>query len=189
VKDEILVRTAARLNRLFWRNQDGTPIPGVSYGITFVTEIPKDYDDHHWGAKIAKDHPSAGGMAGDPYSQIFSTFIVRTMYLKYGLSPRVRREDRPFFTGQYRWGSDLDKNIRNDEIRCLIDGLSGAFAMTTAHEIGHIAGCGHDTMSPRSIMNVKDGAGLEPDWAEWIPLHIRALETRIDRAPARRRRR
>jgi hypothetical protein len=190
IKNEILVRTAARLNRLFWRNADGTPIPGVSFRITFVTEIPKSYDDHHWGAKIAGDHPSAGGLAGDPYSSIFSTFIVRTMYLKHKLMPNIGRDDMDYLTGRYEWGVDLNQNIRNDEIRCLLEGLSGAFALTTAHELGHIIGCGHDQFSTRSIMNVVSGGGMDPDWAEWIPQHLRALESRLKRhetRPGRRR--
>ena len=120
---------------------------------------------------------------------VWQTFIVRTMYQQHALKPPIERPDLDYFTGKYEWATSLEGNLRNDEIRCLLEGLSGAFAMTTAHELGHVAGCSHDTMSPRSIMNVVEGGGLDPDWAEWVPPHVKALQTRLGREDGDDRRR
>lgn len=49
---------------------------------------------------------------------------------------------------------------RADEIRSLMDGYPGSFAETGSHEIGHLAGRGHDTSDPRSMMNVVEGGAL-----------------------------
>jgi ABC-type branched-subunit amino acid transport system substrate-binding protein len=189
VKDEILARMLARLNRLFWRRSDGTPIPGVSFGITFA--VAPDHPRERkgcWIVKIAGDDPRAGGRAADPYALVFSSFLVRTIYAPRALEPALGAGDARFFTGGYAWGSDVDSNIRHDEIRCLIEGFAGGLSLTAAHELGHLAGLGHDTSSPRSIMNVAEGAGLEPDWAEWVVAHVRTLEARLGRAGTGRRR-
>jgi hypothetical protein len=116
-----------------------------------------------------------------PNALVYSTFIVRTIYLRQALMPVLGREDLDYFTRRYEWGTTAEENIRNDEIRCLVDGIAGAFGLTGAHEIGHLAGLAHDTDSPRSIMNVEEGAGLEPAWAEWVPAHRRILESRLGR--------
>ena len=88
--------------------------------------------------------------------------------------------------GGYVWDTSAEENIRNGMVRSLVDGFSQAMALTGAHEIGHLAGCGHDTDIPRSIMNVQEGAGLEFDWAEWAPDHVKILEKRVKRVPDRR---
>jgi len=185
VKDELLSRAIARLNKLFWRNADGTPIPDVSFRIGFTLETPKGVKPHKvWTVTIAGDDPEAGGRAFPPNRAFtYLTFLERTMYRKHKLDPPLRYEDYAYFTGKYRWGESLEKNLRHDRIRSLLDGLAGAIAMTTAHECGHLAGCGHDTTSPRSIMNVAEGAGLEPAWAEWVPQHVEFLDRRLGRAP------
>jgi hypothetical protein len=187
VKDEILSRTAMRLNRLFWRNVDGTPIPNVSFGISFTAEPLPGGRKPDWTVLIAGDDPDAGGRASNPFALVFSSNIVRNMYVSRALDPATSREDLDYFTGRYRWGSAVNRNIRYEEIRCLIDGFSGALSLTGAHELGHLAGLGHDVASPRSIMNVREGGGLDPDWAEWIPAHIKMLESRLGRDNGRRR--
>jgi ABC-type branched-subunit amino acid transport system substrate-binding protein len=184
VKDEILFRMMQRLNRLFWRNADGTPIPGVSWRISFTTELPSTAKKR-WIMPIAGDHPRAGGMAADPNAFVFSTFIVRTIYLNLALDPVLGREDQDYFTNRYAWATTAAQNIRCDEIRCLLEGFAGSMALTGAHELGHLAGLGHDVSSPRSIMNVQEGGGLEPDWAEWIPAHARTLTSRLRRHEAK----
>jgi ABC-type branched-subunit amino acid transport system substrate-binding protein len=188
-KAGVLARALSRLNRLFWRNADGTPIPGVSFRISFGTRLPRGVKRQQWWEmRIAGDDPAAGGRAVGTLALVYSTFIERTMYRGLRLDPAVNREDLDFFTGNYEWGSALERNIRNDEIRALLEGFAGAIAMTGAHEIGHLAGLSHDTSSDRSIMNVEEGGGLEPDWAEWVPDHVRLLETRLKRwTPGRRR--
>jgi ABC-type branched-subunit amino acid transport system substrate-binding protein len=189
VKDEILSRAMSRIHRLYWRNADGTPIPGVSFDVTVGTELPEGAKSHKvWRVTIAGDHPEAGGQAFPPNRAVtYSTFIRRTMYEQHALEPALHRPDYPFFTGRYEWGTSLEQNLRHDRIRSLIDGFAGAIAMTTVHECGHLGGCGHDTTSPRSIMNVAEGGGLEPSWAEWIPAHVRTLELRLGRAERSRR--
>ena len=187
VQDGILARTMGRINRLFWRNADGTPIPGVSFNITFGTELPEGAKRSRvWEMRIAGDDPRAGGRASGMTAFVFSTFIERTMYRPLALKPGVNREDLDYFRGTYAWGTSVEQNIRCDEIASLMDGFAGALAMTGAHELGHLAGLGHDTESPRSIMNVAEGGGLEPDWGHWVPSHVRTLESRLKRvAPER----
>ena len=58
---------------------------------------------------------------------------------------------------------------------------AGSFALTGAHEIGHLAGLGHDTADPRSIMNVTEGAGLRETQAFFIPSHAEVLERVLGR--------
>ena len=52
------------------------------------------------------------------------------------------------------------KEVRFRQIRALVDGYAGACALTGAHELGHLAGLGHDETDARSIMNVAEG-GLQ----------------------------
>ena len=188
VKDGLMARAMERLNRIFWRNPDGTPIPGVSFNITFGMELPKGAKGHKvWTTIVAGDDPRAGGRASAPYAFTFSSFLVRTMYLKRRLKQPLHYPDYKYFNGKYKWGSSLEENLRHDNIRSLIEGFSGAIALTTAHECGHLAGLGHDTQTPRSIMNVAEGGGLHPDYAEWVPPHIKTLDRGLKRVPAPRK--
>jgi len=34
-------------------------------------------------------------------------------------------------------------------------------------------------------MNVASGAGLDFEWADWIPSHAKAIEKRVGRVPAK----
>jgi len=181
VKDDLLARAMARMHKLFWRNADGTAIPGVSFDITFGTELPDKAKAHKViKVTIAGDDPGAGGRAFPPNrAYTFSTFLRRTMYQKHALRPPLGHDDLRFFNGKYAWGSKLEDNLRMEAIRALIDGYAGAMGLTSAHEIGHLCGCGHDTESPRSLMNVASGAGLDPVAAEWIPSHRKMVEKRL----------
>ncbi|MCZ6573400.1 MAG: ABC transporter substrate-binding protein [Planctomycetota bacterium] len=184
VKDGLMSRAMARLNRIFWRNADGTPIPGVSFNITFGMEIPKGAKGHKvWRVTVAGDDPVAGGRAFGNRASTYSTFLVRTMYEKHKLPKRLEYQDYQFFNYKYKWGEKLELNLRHDNVRSLIDGFSSGIAMTTAHETGHLGGCGHDTASPRSIMNVLEGGGLDDTYAEWVPKHVEYLERSLGRVP------
>jgi hypothetical protein len=189
VLDDLLGRVLSKLNVLFDRNPDGTSIPGVSYAISFCAEPPpKEVKRSRiWNMPIGGDDPVAGGRASGITAWVFSTFIQRTMYLKHKLEPPMTAADREHMTGRYVWDSELDGNLRNGSVRSLVDGFSQAMGLTGAHESGHLAGCGHDTEIPRSIMNVEEGAGLEFDWAQWTPAHIRIVEKRLGRVPAAKR--
>lgn len=184
--DDLMGRTIARLNRLFLRNADGTAIPGVSFNITFGTEKePKGLKGgHRFEMVLRGDDPAAGGRAHGTTCEVFTTFIRRTMYQERALKPPLAREDLEYVNGTYRWATSLERNLRSDGIRALLDGYTQAFGLTGAHECGHMFGCGHDEKSPRSIMNVAEAVGLDFEWAEWIPEHLETIETRLGRVPA-----
>lgn len=182
ILDDLMGRFLSRMNRLFLRNPDGTSIPGLSYRISFTAEPPpKGVKAQKLYVVIAGDDPEAGGRASGNLARVFSTFLQRTMYAERALVPPVAASDRPYLTGAYRWGSSVAENLRCDTVRALLDGYSQAMALTGAHEVGHVLGLGHDTETPRSIMNVVDAVGLDFEWAEWIPSHARTIEQRLGR--------
>ncbi len=185
VKDELLARCLMWLNRMYWRNADGTEIPGVSFDITFGLNVPHGAKMHKvWIVTIAGDDKEAGGRAFPPNRAFtYSTFLERTMYRKHALKPKLSHTDLQYFNGRYVWGTKLEQNLRHDTIRSLIDGYAGAMALTTAHECGHLGGLGHDQVTPRSLMNVVDAVGLQPGAAEWIPDHVNTLEKLLKRVP------
>ncbi len=187
ILDDLLGRVLSKLNRLFLRNPDGSGIPGVSYAISFSPQPPPDAakGGRKWDVLIGGDDPVAGGRASGSTAKVFSTFIRRTMYVQHKLEPPLSAADRPHMTGTYVWDTSADANIRDGMVSSLVDGFSQAMALTGAHELGHLGGCGHDTVMPRSIMNVAEGAGLEFAWAEWAPDHVKLLEKRLKRVPAR----
>jgi ABC-type branched-subunit amino acid transport system substrate-binding protein len=184
ILDELLARAMAKLNRLFLKNEDGTFIPGVSFNISFTTEKPKDLKPgEYFTAVIAGNDPESGGRAwpGEGRCEIYSTFMQRTIFQKNALTPPLKSEDRRYFTGAYLWGTDSTENLRSKTIRSLLDGYAGSFALTGAHEIGHLCGLGHDTDDPRSLMNVVEGAGLRETSVCWIPAHVKTLEKFLGR--------
>jgi hypothetical protein len=109
------------------------------------------------------------------------------MYMPHALNPKLSTPDVGYFLGRYEWGESKDRNVRHDAIRSLLNGFAGAMSLTTAHECGHLGGLGHDTVTPRSIMNVADAKGLDPESGEWIPDHIAQLERTIGREPEPKR--
>jgi ABC-type branched-subunit amino acid transport system substrate-binding protein len=188
VLDELLARAMAKLNRLFLKNEDGTGIPGVSFAISFTAKKPEKLkSSEYWTMLIAGDDPEAGGRAfGDGHCEVYATFLKRTIFLKDALEPPMTQEDKRVTDGTYVQGKPFKlQHLRADQIRCLIDGYAGSFALTGAHEVGHLAGLGHDTTDPRSIMNVVEGAGLRENHALFVPMHAQALERALGRWPAR----
>jgi hypothetical protein len=187
VIDDLMGRVLSKLNRLFLRNPDGTAIPGVSYDISFTTDPPGDdvRGGRKWDVLIGGDDPVAGGRASGSTAKVFSTFIRRTMYVQHKLDPPLSAEDRRHMAGGYEWDTSADENIRNGMVRSLVGGFSQAMGLTGAHELGHLAGCGHDEEWARSIMNVASGAGLDFEWADWIPSHAKLIAKRLGRVPAR----
>jgi hypothetical protein len=186
VVDDLLGRTMSRLNRLFLRNADGTAIPGVSFNITFGAEKePKGLKGgHRFEMVLRGDSEIAGGVAHGTSCEVFTTYIRRTIYAQHALKPPVSRDDVEFLNGTYKWGTVLERNLRGDAIRALHDGFTQGFALTGAHECGHMFGLDHDVTTPRSIMNVNEAVGLDFEWAEWAPEHLKLLEARLGRVPA-----
>jgi ABC-type branched-subunit amino acid transport system substrate-binding protein len=184
ILEELLARALAKLNRLFLKNEDGTFIPGVSFNISFTTEKPKDLKPgEYFTAVIAGNDPETGGRAwpGEGRCEIYSSFMQRTIFQKDALTPPLKSEDRRYFTGAYVWGTDSTENLRSKTIRSLLDGYAGSFALTGAHEVGHLCGLGHDTSDPRSLMNVVEGGGLRETSVCWIPAHVKTLEKFLGR--------
>lgn len=186
ILDDLMGRIIAKLHYLYGRNPDGTPIPGVSYDITFTaTPPPEDVKGKKlWRVLLRGDDPIAGGRAQGTQAWVFPSYMVRTMYGERAIKPPLNAKDRPPIVGTYRWHTSLEENLRGDTLRALVDGFAQALALTTAHELGHIATCDHDTTIPRSIMNVAEGAGIEHEVAEWAPEHVEILEKRLGRVKA-----
>jgi hypothetical protein len=185
ITDDLMGRTISRLNRLFLRNPDGTSIPGVSFNVSFGTEEhPAGLKNgHRFEMVLRGDDPEAGGRAHGTTCEVFTTFIQRTMYASRALKPAISTADHAYVNGTYKWGAALETNLRGESIRALADGYTQAFGLTGAHESGHMFGLGHDTSTPRSIMNVAEAVGLDFEWAEWAPEHLPILEKRLGRTP------
>jgi ABC-type branched-subunit amino acid transport system substrate-binding protein len=186
--EELMARALGKLNRLFLRNQDGTAVPGVSWQISFTAKKPeKAKPSDYWTAVIAGDDAEAGGRAwpGEGRCEIYATFLKRTIFLKDALEPRMSQEDKTFVDGTYVKTPYRLQHLRMDQIRALVDGFAGSFALTGAHEIGHLAGLDHDTTDPRSLMNVVEGAGLRESHAFFVPAHAAILDRVLGRAPSK----
>ena len=144
------------------------------------------------GIKDEKDEPTEadpGGMYSSGTAYIYARWMrYHTAIKDKRLRPGMTHTDRKYIDGTYAWGTTFEENLRSDSLRALVDGYSSWFAMTGAHEFGHGCGCGHDTESSRSIMNVVDAVGLRDTQAEWIPDHIKALETALGRYGAKTKR-
>jgi ABC-type branched-subunit amino acid transport system substrate-binding protein len=186
ILDDLMARALGKLNRLFLRNEDGTAIPGVSFAISFTPVKPTSLKpSEYWTAFVAGDDADAGGRAwpGDGYCEIYSTFLKRTIFQRNALDPRVGTDDKTYVEGTFPFRVERGEHRRPDAIRCLVDGYAGAFALTGAHEIGHLASLDHDTSDPRSIMNVAEGAGLRETQAWFVPSHAAILEKVLGRVP------
>lgn len=186
VLDELLARALGKLNRLFLRNEDGTPIPGVSFQVSFTTTFPADRKPSEvWTMVVAGDDAEAGGRAfpGEGRCEVYATFLRRTIFQAGALTPRLDHDDLAWVNGTHLWKGVKLEHLRADQVRALVDGYAGAFALTGAHEVGHLAGLGHDTTDERSIMNVTEGAGLRETAAFFIPGHAAVIERLVGRTP------
>ena len=191
LRDELMARAMGKLNRLFLKNEDGTGIPGVSFAISFTTQKPEHLKtSEYWTARIAGDDAEAGGRAwpGESRCEIYSTFLMRTIFEKNALDPPMSQEDKKFLDGTYVAAPYPLQHLRADRIRCLVDGFAGSFGLTGAHELGHVAGLDHDVADPRSIMNVTEGVGLRETQAFFIPMHAAVLERVLGRWPEEKER-
>jgi hypothetical protein len=144
----------------------------------------------YWTTVIAGEDPDAGGRAfpGEARCEVYASMLKRTIFLAHRLEPRLAQEDRQYLNGTYLRGEPYRlMHLRADAIRALVDGYAGSFALTGAHEIGHLAGLGHDTSDPRSIMNVEEGVGLKETQAFFIPSHQEVLTRVLGRYEERKR--
>ncbi|MHC4922587.1 MAG: ABC transporter substrate-binding protein [Planctomycetota bacterium] len=198
ILDELACRTLGKINKLFLKNYDGTFIDGVSYNIHFTFTKPHDDKKKRkgkrlWRGVIAGDDSAAGGRAwpGEGRVEIYSTFMYRTnaLFFSKKMDPKMDREDKKYMDGSYAWGTSAEENIRSDMLRALVDGYSSFFALTGAHEFGHVCGLGHDRKSDRSLMNVVEGAGARDTQCFFIPEHTEVVEKMLGRWKAPRRRR
>ena len=190
VKEELMARALGKLNKLFLKNADGTFIPGVSFDISFTATKPEGMKNPElWEAVVAGDDPDAGGRAwpGEGHCEIYATFLRRTLFQAGALEPALSYEDKPYLDDSLPWKGERLEHLRADKLRALIDGYAGSFALTGAHELGHVAGLQHDTTDPRSIMNVVEGAGLRETQVWFVPPHAALLEKVLGRwkGPAR----
>ena len=194
IRDELMARTLGKLHRLFLRNEDGTPIPGHSWAISFTAEKPAGLKPQDvWTMVVAGDDPDAGGRAwpGDGRCEVYATFLRRTLFQVGALEPKLSFEDRTYLEASRVWKGERLEHLRPDKLRALVDGYGGSFALTGAHELGHIAGCGHDVSDPRSIMNVEEGAGLRETQVWFVPPHQAILDRalgRVKEPPAKKER-
>jgi len=184
VKEELMARALGKFNKLFLKNEDGTFIPGVSFNISFTATRPEGLKNPDlWEVVIAGDDAEAGGRAwpGEGHAEVYATFLRRTLFQVGALEPGLSYEDKPWLDDTLPWKGERLEHLRADKLRALIDGYAGSFALTGAHELGHVAGLGHDTTDPRSIMNVVEGAGLRESQVFFVPAHAAILEKSIGR--------
>ncbi len=162
VKKELLGRMMAITSQKFLRRADGTARSGESFAISFATHYPpRAKKGAAWKLVIAGDDPDAGGRAypGSGLAFTFSTFLRRTIFQSKAISPPLNAADLPDLLG-CKTQDEFWDDSRALMIQALIDGYAGSMALTTAHEVGHLAGLGHITDDSRGIMNVNEGAGL-----------------------------
>jgi hypothetical protein len=184
VLEELLARAAGKLNRMFLKEYDGTVHHGVSFDISFTAEKPADpAKGRLWTMLIAGTGPSGRHGAthdiGTGLVVLHSGWIVRnvTGLAKGRLYPPLSANDLRYLKGEYAWGESMEGNTRADQIRGLLDGLAGAFALRSAKELGLMAGLSLENgQDIRSIMNVKGGEGLHENNVHWTPKETKLLE-------------
>ncbi len=193
VEDELLARTLGKLNVLFLKEYDGTPVPGVSFDISFTAERPADLEKGRlWTALVAGVGPPArkGGShyPGEGSISIHSSWLTRNLpsLARGRVFPPLGAGDLPYLRGAYPWAETVEENQRSDGIRSLVDALAGAFAMKGAKELGQLAGLALDRGPDiRSVMNVDGGEGLRETQLHFTAKDAKALERTLGRCAGR----
>lgn len=182
VEEELLARMMTMMVPKFRRNPDGSSIPEKSLKISFTATLPPKVKVRNvWTAYIAGDDPGAGGRAypGQGYCEIYSTNLRKNIFQEHALDPPIDGDDLAYLDGSYTFATDYARDRRSEEIRALINAYAGAMALTGAHEIGHLCGLDHSNEDPYGIMNVNEGAGLDPRDGRFSEASMALLEKRL----------
>ena len=185
VREKLMARVLSVTAEKFLHETDGAQVPGRSFAISVCARKPAKMPTKRiWPCAVAGDDPAAGGRAYGSYCEIYSSFIRRTIFeqrdllerpvdaLDLGTLTGIREESGPYVTG-----------TRRDVLYRLIEGFAGSMGLTAAHEIGHLAGLGHDEDDPCGLMNVKEGAGISHHDGHFTPTNEAALEKTLGRVP------
>lgn len=191
VREKLMTRLMSVTAEKFLLNEDGGPVPGRSLDVSLVYDWDGSMERRAkrvWPVFVAKDDAEAGGRAFGDHCYVYSTFIQRTIFSERSLvEGPIGFGDLVTLTGI---GRDREKEYifgtREDNLYRLVEAYAGAMALTAAHEVGHLAGLGHDTESPTSIMNVEEGAGIHHSEGKFTPRHLEQLSDSLKTVPAER---
>lgn len=188
VREKLMARLLSITGEKYGLQEDGTPVPGKSFQISMTARPDKVKAKRTWPCYVAGDDPDAGGRAFGSYCFIYSTFMQRTIFSNFDLfDEEIGTADFPVLTGVLEEEGPYITGTRRDAIFRLVDNFAGSLALTAAHEIGHLAGLGHDEDDPCGIMNVKEGAGIKYQDGHFTPTNEAALEKSLGRLPAKTR--
>jgi len=191
VIDEVLARTIGKFHQMFLKEYDGTPVPGVSYDISFTGTRPEGVEKGRlWHFQVGGAGPEgrrgAAHVKGDHTVYLHTSWLVRNVPdLSRGrVSPSIRESDLPYLRGEYGWGESLEGNERAGRIRSMVDAMAGAIVMRGGKELGLMIGLslggGEDI---RSVMNVDGGAGVRETNVHFTERESRLLEKVLHRCP------
>jgi hypothetical protein len=185
VREKLMARVLSVTGEKYGLEMDGTPKPGVSFAISLASRLPAKLPTKRvWPSEVAGDDPEAGGRAYGSYCEIYSTFIRRTIFEQRELLERpVDAADLCTLTGILEEPGPYVTGTRRDVLYRLVEGFAGSMGLTAAHEIGHLAGLGHDEDDPCGIMNVKEGGGISHHDGHFTPNNEAALEKTLGRVP------
>lgn len=185
VREKLMARLMSVTGVLYGHEIDGTPKPGVSFALSMASRLPvKMPTKRVWPSQVAGDDPEAGGRAFGSHCEIYSSFIRRTIFEKRELLERaVDAADLGTLTGILEEPGPYVTGTRRDVLYRLVEGFAGSMGLTAAHEIGHLAGLGHDEDDPVGIMNVKEGGGISHNDGHFTPTNEAALEKTLGRVP------
>ena len=177
VREELLARTLSIASEKYLRTKDGRSVAGQSLRVAFVAHLAESDVRAAWEARLAGADDSANGRAfpGSGSCHVFSTNWLSTVQA-HALETPIGPADLALLDGTYVFGSDWKKDARSELVRALIQGYASSLGLTTAHEVGHLFGLGHDTGDPFSLMNVDgDEIGLAPEDAHFTEAALELL--------------
>ncbi len=185
VREKLMARLMSVTGVLYGHEIDGTLKPGVSFALTMASRLPAKMPTKRvWPSLVAGDDPEAGGRAFGSHCEIYSSFIRRTIFEQRELLERaVDAADLSTLTGILEGPGPYVTGTRRDVLYRLVEGFAGSMGLTAAHEIGHLAGLGHDEDDPVGIMNVKEGGGISHNDGHFTPTNEAALEKTLGRVP------